>query len=77
MLNLLKLDDVFKVTTAEVFWAPSLNLNACEIGGFWFTKLLLAPAPLDMEAGKISKNVDVDFDPVTMFIELIWQYFVQ
>ena len=71
MLNLLKLDDGFNVTTAEVFWDPSLNLNACVKGGFWFTKLLLPPAPLDMEAGKINKNVDVDFDPVTMFIELI------
>ena len=61
MLNLLKLDDVFNVTTAEVFWDPSLNLNACVKGGFWFTKLLLPPAPLDIEAGRINKNAVEDF----------------
>ncbi len=73
MLNLLKFDAVFTVTTADVFWDPSFNLNACVKGGFWFTKLLLPPAPLDIEVGRINKNDVVDLVPVTILIELIWQ----
>ena len=74
ILNLLKFEDVFKVITADVFWTPSLNLKAWVIGGFWFTKLLLAPAPLDIEVGNINKNEVVFLVPVTTFIEFIWQF---